>query len=326
MSSTTKTIKNWLVDSFPAPSLMMMPAAALDISPNSVKYLDAQYTAIGCLPGTFNEAFLPEGTIVDGAVQDRAALISALKELQEKGGHSFAFVAIPENALYLYTLQLAGRLSDAAIIQQIEFSFKEHVPLPLSEAIYDFDRVGVTRTGTIVSVTVAPRVVIEDYQRVLSEAGFTTRAIELEAYAVARSISASGTGAAKRGIEMIVDIGYSRAGIMVTKNGLPIFSITIPGGSQAMETVLDECKKQYAFWDTRTNAKGKRIERIMRVLATGGTSRELVAPLGKAIGREVELANVWQNLFSSDNYISAIDARDAQAMATLAGLLLLNKA
>ena len=321
MSKTTKRVKDWIISAFPAPSLMTMPAAALDISPNSVKYLNGTYTANGCLPKGFKEVFLPEGTIINGAVQDHKALVSALKEIKSTSDRKFAFVAIPENALYLYTLQLSGRLSEDAIMQQIEFSFKDHIPLPLSDAIYDFDIVGMTRNGTIVSVTAAPKEVIQGYERALSEAGFITRAIELEAYAVARSTSAL----AGAGVAMVIDIGYSRAGIIITKRGVPIFSITVSGGSQEMNTVLSECKKQYAFWDTRTNVKGKRIERIAQVLVTGGTSSEFIAPLSAAVGREVQPANVWQNLFSSDDHIPEIDAQEAQAMATLAGLLLKNK-
>jgi len=170
-------------------------------------------------------------------------------------------------------------------------------------------------------VTAAPKEVIEGYEAALHEAGFIARSIELEACAVARSASVI----SRSGVEMVIDIGYSRAGIIITKHGLPIFSVTIAGGSQSLDKVLDECKKQYTFWDTRTNKKGKRIERIERVLVTGGTSREFIKPLSDAIGAEAQIANVWQNLFEIDDYIPAIDAGEAQAMATLAGLLLKNK-
>jgi len=322
MTMAKKGIAGWFINAFPAPKYITMPAVALDISPNSIKYLDGTYTATGCLPGAFREVFLPEGTIVNGVVQDHDAFVAALSELQKKGGHTFAFAAIPESALYLYTLRLKGHLSDAAIMQQVEFSFEEHVPLPLSEAVYDFDRVGQLQGGVMVSVTAAPKDVISGYQKAFRESGFIVRAVELEAHAVARSVSRKGS---QGGISMIVDIGYSRAGIIITKNSLPIFSITISGGSKEVDTVIAECKKQYTFWDTRTNSKGKRIERITSVQVTGGTSGEFVDLLSNALGKEVQLAQIWGNLFGIDEYIPAINAEDSQAMATLAGLLLKNK-
>ena len=321
-----KNIKNLLINAFPAPRYMTMPAIALDISPNSVKYLDAKYMAKGCLPGRFKEVFLPEGTIIDGVVKDSEALTNALKELKEDN-YKFAFVAIPENALYLYTLHLKGKLNNTAIMQQIEFSFNEHVPIHLNEAIYDFDKIGNTRDGTVVSVTVAPKVVIEGYKQALDKAGFIIKSIELEACAVTRAISLrqSCCGKSQGGVEMIVDIGHSRAGIIMVKNSLPIFSITLAGGSQKIDKVLKECKKQYTFWDTRTNNKGKRIERIEKVSITGGKSKDFVKSLSDALGAEVQIANVWQNLFDINEHIPTIDATESQAMATLAGLLLKNK-
>ncbi len=318
---TSKRVRDWFITAFPAPSFLTMPAAALDISPNSIKYLDCIYTAQGYIPRDFQEVFLPEGAINNGRVVNYDAFVHSLRELKHKSKRKFAFVAIPENALYVYTLRLKGRLHTQAIMQQIEFSFNEHVPLPLNEAIYDFDIVGMTHSATVVSVTAAPKDVIDGYVAALYDAGFQPRVVELEAYAVARSIAK----ADKVGVEMIIDIGYSRAGIIITKHGIPIFSVTIAGGSKNISIVLEECKKQYTFWDTRTNKKGRRIERITNVFVTGGTSSAYISKISEAIGRRVYLANVWQNLFDTDDYIPTIDADKAQSMATLAGLLILNK-
>ncbi len=315
-------LSNWIVDAFPVPRYMRMPSAALDISPNSVKYLDCKYTSKGFLPTDFKEVFLPEGTIVDGIVKDEEVLSKALSEIREQSVRKFVFVAIPENALYLYTVVLKGSPSRKEILHQVEFSFKEHVPISLENAIYDFDIVGRSKNGTLVSVTVAPKSVINKYERVLSSAGFVTRVIELEAHSVARSVSDS---ILTIGVEMVVDIGYQRAGIIIIKKGLPIFSITIPGGSKMVAEVIDECKKQYTFWDTRTNSKGRRIERISRVTVCGGAGKEVVESLREVLNRDVAFANVWKNLFNIDDYIPNINSDEAQGMATLAGLLLKNK-
>ncbi len=319
-------LKNWFIDSFPAPELMTMPAAALDISPNSIKYLDGKYTSDGCLPQVFDEVFLDEGTIVNGVIKDEDALIKALSSLRKKHKSKFVSVAIPENALYLYTMQLSGRPSRSAVLQQIEFTASEHVPINIEDSVYGFDVVSFARNSTFISVTVAPIELISGYERVLSRAGFTVLSIELEAYAVARAVSALGSGSVSNiGVEMVLDIGYERAGIIIVRNGLPIFTVTISGGSKAIDVVIDECKKQYTFWDTRTNHKGHRIERVAGVIVCGGSSKEMIEPLSAALKVDVELANIWQNLFDINNFVPMIDAKEALAMATLAGLLLNNK-
>jgi hypothetical protein len=125
---------------------------------------------------------------------------------------------------------------------------------------------------------------------------------------------------------MVVDIGYNRAGIIITSNNLPIFTTTVSGGSKNSKEVIDECKKQYLFWDTRTNQKGRRIERVSGITVCGGSGLEFAKELRSEIDTDIKTANVWQNLFSIDNFIPDIPAKEALAMATLAGLLLNNKA
>lgn len=314
---------NWIIRSFPAPEYLTMPAAALDISPNSIKYLDGKYTPKGCLPQAFDEVFLKEGVIVNGVIEDEEAFINALKEIKIKHKREFVFVAIPENALYLYTLRLAGRPSMASVMHQIEFTFNEHVPIDVVDSAYDFDVIQYGRDSTLISVTVAPKRLISRYERTLAAAGFTARSIELEAYAVVRAVAS--LRGSLNSVEMIVDIGYNRAGIIIARNKLPIFTITIPGGSKNNSMVLDECKKQYLFWDTRTNEKGRRIERVSGITICGGSAVEFTKSLKKVIDVDIKIANIWQNLFSIDDFIPKISSKESLAMATLAGLLLNNK-
>ena len=315
---------NWFVKSFPAPEYITMPAAALDISPNSIKYLDGKYDYKGCLPQTFDEVFLDKGVIDKGIIQDEEVFINALKTLRHKHRRQFVFVAIPENALYLYTMYLPGKPSKASAMQQIEFAFSEHVPIKLEDSVYDFDIVQHNRLGTLLSITAAPKSVVSSYERALTAAGFTVRGIELEAYAVARAVIDKHHNT--NGVDMIVDIGYNRAGIIITRNGLPIFTVTIPGGSKQAQLVIDECKKQYLFWDTRTNKKGHRIERVSGVTVCGGSAVEFARLLRAEIDANIKIANVWQNLFDTEDFIPSIKAKESLAMATLAGLLLNNKA
>ncbi len=315
-------LSSWVIDAFPTPKYMRMPSAAIDISPNSVKYLDSRYTSKGVLPTGFKEVFLPEGTIVDGVIDDERAFVEALNELRQHSKHQFVFVSMPESALYLYTMVVNRGLNRNNILQQIEFSFADNVPINIEEAVYDFDIIGESREGVAISVTVAPRAVVEDYHKALNEAGFVTRSLELEAYAITRSVYTCDVAGA---VEMIVDVGHTRAGIIIAKSGLPIFSITVKGGKDMLNKVVDECKKQYTFWDTQTNTKGRRVDRIKKVLICGGAAEEILEPLEKRLGVHIAYANVWQHLFDINDFIPDITFHQSLTTATLAGLLLNNK-
>ncbi len=318
------SLKRWYVDAFPPPDFLTMPAAALDISPNSIKYLEGDYTSAGCALGSFQEVFLRSGVIVDGKISDMEEFVNSLKKIREVSEKEFLHISIPENSVYLYSVTLKDIHDADDIMYQIEFSFNEHVPVSINEVWYDFDIVNRNSAGVLVSVTAAPRQVVSEYERAVISAGFFPKAIELETYAVARSVSDK-THENASGIVMIIDMGYSRASIIIAKNGIPIFSITVPGGSKSVSDVVSECKAQYMFWDTRTNSRGKRIDRVKEVLVTGGSGRLILEPLKRELQVDIKLANVWRNLFDTDMYIPAIHEKESHSMATLAGLLLKNK-
>jgi Tfp pilus assembly PilM family ATPase len=317
-------LSQWFMSSFPVPEYLTMPAAGLDISSNSIKYLEGTYTPNGCLPQRFSEVFLPEGTIRRGEIVEKQIFIDVLRQLFKKHKRKYVFVSIPENALYLYTMQLSGNPDYNSIIQQIEFSFSEHVPISIKDAVYDFDIVSSDNMTTLISVTVAPATLIDMYVDAITSAGFLVRSIELEAYAISRAVVKHNNRS--HDTEMIIDIGHNRAGIIIAKNGLPIFTNTIQSKSNDHIEIVDECKKQYTFWDTRTDNKGRRIDRVSRIeLCGGGVNTKLEHVLKKQLQAQINMANVWQNLFDINNYVPDISADGSLAMATLAGLLLNNK-
>lgn len=312
----------WLWRAFPVPRYLLMQATAVDISPNSIKVLTGTFTDKGCLPLVFDEIFLPPGAIERGVIHDTATIIAALSEL--KGRHSMEYVAvsIPEDALYLYTLEIAGPLEHKAVLQQIEFTFSEHVPFGIESAIYDFDVVERYSGGGVVSVTVAPQETIQTYESLLTQAGLQPTVLELEAHAIARSVCC-----ACRDVEMVVDIGHARTAVILTKHSVPIFTATIDAGVDGMDEVVTGCKRHFTFWDTRSDTQGRRVERVARVILCGGGATEPFAQaLRQAISAEVLITDVWQHLFSTHEYIPSILQEDSKSMATLAGLLLSNKA
>lgn len=316
------TLLKFVLDSFPPPRYIMMPSAGVDISPNSIKVLTGKFTTSGCIPEGFDEVYLSPGTIVGGSIENKKEVVSVLRELKKKHKLHFISASIPEDALYLYTQDVSGAWKRSAIEQQIEFAFSEHVPFPASEAVYDYDVVTFEYGKGVVSVTAAPRKTIESYEAVFKEAGLTPLHMELEAHAIARSVC-SGEDV----VEMVVDVGHKRAGIIITKNAIPVFSITMDTGSDNAPAVVEACKTHFTFWDTRTDADGKRIERIERViLAGGGASLEIQDALTRHIPVPIEFANVWQHLFSTSEYIPEVEAKASLSFATLSGLLLNNKA
>lgn len=345
---------------FPPPSFLSMPAAGVDISDTSIKYLDAAYNRAGYVPRAFDTLQLPRGVVVDGVVEDGNALAQALRNLREKHARHFANISLPEELVYLYSMQVPSVQTHKEIMQVIEFSLAEHAPIAVDNAVFNYDVIREYVGVTDISVTVFPKDVIFGYKRACEEAGFIVKALELEAQSVARSvIPRSNTG-----VSMVIDFGRTRTGITIANGQVPIFSTTVKVGGNALTeaimnfysvseekadkikrtqgiaenkdpklkdilmntttALIDEIRRHYRFWDTRRDEEGNKTAAIERIYLCGGAVglKGLPEHVSGVLQVPVHVGDVWQNMFSIDAHIPDVDRTISWQYATAAGLLL----
>ncbi|MDP2650040.1 MAG: pilus assembly protein PilM, partial [bacterium] len=295
-----------LATMFPPPGFLSMPAAGIDISDTSIKYLDAAYNRAGYVPRDFDSMRLPRGIVVDGVVENKDALAEALKTLSQKHDRHFANISLPEELVYLYTIPIQSGQSDQATRQMVEFSLTEHVPILADNAVFDFDIISGENGVSEASVTVFPKDVIAGYKEACEKGGFHVKALELEAQSVARAViprEASGTS-------MVIDFGRTRTGITIAKGQVPLFSTTVKVGGNALteaimnfysvseekadeikriqglaeckdeklcalllnttKALTDEIRRHYRFWTTRKDEGGEREAVIEQIYLCGG--------------------------------------------------------
>lgn len=352
-----------VVGAFPPPEFLSMPAAAIDISDTSIKYLDTQYTTAGYIPRNFSSVPLPEGVVSGGAVRDIVALGAALSPLRKKYKRKFAFISLPEELAYLFTVRIPHS-EDTDIKEAVEFALGEHVPVALQDAIFDYDIIAEGSRDTEVSVTVYERKVVEGYIEALQLAGFEVRACELEA----RSVVGSVVPGAASGVSMVVDFGRNRTGITIARGKSPIFTTTVHVGGEsiteaimkyktvtaeeadilkrevgltqkedeklrsilvdAVHTLVGEIERHYQFWGTRRDERGRRIDRINNIYLCGGAAGllGLTEYMTEELRVSVHTANVWQNMFDTNEYVPPMDKTLSWQYATVAGLVLIDSA
>ena len=351
---------NRIATLFPPPAFLAMPAAAIDISDTSIKYLDAEYTSAGLVPRVFDHIRLEQGIVADGVVADAASLARALKELQRNNKRRFANVSLPEELVYIYTLEVPTAHKHKDILKVVEFSLSEHVPIPAGNAVFNYDVMRRRGDVTEVSVTVFPKDVVEGYRSAFEESGFIVKSFELEAHSVARSI----IPAESNGVSMVIDFGRTRTGITIALGQVPIFSTTVKvGGNALTESIMqhysvgeeeadaikrtqglsectepvickklldtttdliDEIRRHYRYWDTRRDEEGNKIAGIERIYLCGGAVglKGLPEHVSGLLQVPVRVGNVWNNMFSLDEHIPNVSRTISWQYATAAGLLL----
>jgi len=339
-----------------------MPAGGIDISDTAIKYCELTTTAAGHVPTVLTTLPLSDGVIVEGAIQDGDALTQALREVRKKAHTPFANVALPEELVYLYTLEIPIEHSRTDILQVIEFSLSEHAPIPVEQAMFDYDTVRVRGNVREISVSVFPRDVVDGYFQACTRAGFVVKALELEANAVARSV----IPVAYDNVAMVIDMGRTRTGITIAYNHVPLFTTTIRIGGEVFsdairkhidinmsdeeinrikwEEGMEHCThkglctdlqntadaltkdllRHFRYWNTRRGHDGVIIAPISEVYLCGGAValRSFPEQVSDALRVPVKTGNVWCNTFSFDDYIPHIPKRFSLGYATAIGLVL----
>lgn len=345
---------------FPPPEFLAMPAAGIDVSDTSIKYLDASYSSAGLVPRVFDSVRIPRGLVVDGVVEDIDGLGAALRELRGANDRQFANVSLPEELVYLYTLEVPTAHEEKEILQMVEFSLSEHVPIHADNAVFNYDIMRRRGPVTDISVTVFPKDVIEGYKQAFEVGGFKVKGFELEAQSVARSI----IPVESEGVSMVIDFGRTRTGITIAFGQVPIFSTTVKvGGNALTEAIMkhysvseqeadeikrkqgiaeceeeklckvlmdtttaltEEIRRHYRYWDTRRDDDGNRIAGIERIFLCGGAVglKGLPEHVSSVLQVPVRVGNVWENMFNLNKHIPKVSRIISWQYATAAGLLL----
>ncbi len=353
-------LTNRILAFFPPPQFLEMPAAGIDISDTSIKYIDAVHTRAGMVPRTVRKIDLEEGIVENGIVRNVDKLAQALKDFSYKDKRKYANVALPEELVYLYTIEVPTAHKHKEILQVIEFSLSDHAPIPAQNAVFNYDKVSIGPEITEISVTVFPKDVIDTYAQAFHNSGFKVKAFELESHTVARAAIPKKS----KDISMVIDFGKTRTGITIAAGQTPVFSTTVKVGGDiftqvirenlkvdsdkidaikknegitdarnsvlkekmlhAADELVEEIQKHYRYWNSRQSDEEGIIEPIKHIYLCGGAvvTKGLPEYVADTLNLPVKIADVWQNMFDIDKYIPDIHKDDSLSMATGAGLIL----
>src|SRR3569832_1629239 len=154
-----------LARAFPTPKLLMPRAAGIDISDASIKWLILEPAGDWFRIATYGELPLQAGIVVSGVIRDVDALGKSLQEVRgHLGGIKAAHAALPEEAAYVFGMQVPYPTPRDQILKMIEFEFEDRVPIPPAAAVFDFSEILPRESGgEEISVVVFPKEVATAY-------------------------------------------------------------------------------------------------------------------------------------------------------------------
>lgn len=307
---------------FPPPKFLLMPHAGLDISDDGMHVV--AYEGFG---GTRHISLsgqedFPPGLFQGGDITNEKEFVSRLAQFGKKHGLSGVKVSVPEEKAYLFQTEVPST-DQKKIEQNIEFKLEENVPLSGQDAVFYFDLLPKSATGGVLkaSVSVVPRVYIEQYMNLIKKAGLTPVSFEIVPKAIARSIIASGSEKTR----LIIHAMSQKTGLYVVSGNVVHFTFTGPWGTETVkgtQNMLDEVRKEISrirlFWLTRENNKD-----FDEVVLVGKNATVLEQACRTETGEtpfNVKIADIWVNAINVDKYIPSITKSDSLSYAVAAGL------
>ncbi len=345
-----------------APTYYKLPAAALDISDHSIKYMELKKTELGYLPENYEKFTIPENIIKSGEILDLEALRDELKKIRIKyPKFKFVNISLPEELAFVFTVTLKkSDIEDSSVRQLIEFKLPEFVPFNAANTLFDFELIADYERVQVYSVVVYSKKVVQEYIDATEAAGFMVKSAELETLSMARAIIPRDSIGDEKPV-LVLDIGNNKIGLAILLKGTPLFTSTVqaPVNKYFTKMYKDYSKtdkienEQLNNWKfkkglvyTRSELieefskntvseirkilnyynshKGEQFGKVSRVYVCGGNAavKGIESVIAAQLNLDTEKGSVWQNMFNLEKYIPDIDKQSSFMYATVVGLLL----
>lgn len=354
-NAQSSRVPNWIKHGFPPPEYLRFNFAGINLSDHSIKVCKTVIDKEHYLIDMIDTITLPEGSIVNGELQDSEAVSKMLAKIADTYKIDFVRISIPEEKVYLVTFTIPPT-SPEKLRSVIEFHIGDHIPLSVDEINFDFDVIKTNAANKVTEVVViaAAKSTTRELIDLANSAGLIPFSLEVEAQAIARVVTSEND----KKTHMVLDIGRSRTGISIIKDGIVRYTTTIEFGGdviveclaklrnidmvaaeklkradgldlskyneseqvkleEIMVNLIHEINRRKNYWQSQTGGV------IDEVLLVGGNAStpQLTKYLAKQTNLPVKIANIWQNVYSdrvSDRPVSDSEALGYAAVIGLA--------
>jgi len=190
---------------------------------------------------------LEPGIVVGGELREPGALAEALKNFFEKNRlpKKGVRLGIANNRIGVRTFEIEGVGDPKQLENAIKFRAQETLPIPIDDAVLDYQILGeYTREDGVhvrkVLLVVAYRDLIDRYVEACKKAGIFLTGIDLEAFALLRALQApqEGAGGNAEAALVAVAIGHERSTFAVSDGRTCEFTRVLDWGGSQLNVAL----------------------------------------------------------------------------------------
>ena len=282
----------------------------LDISDLTLKVAQVNKRGRSIRMQAMNRLSLEEGIIDGGEIKDRRKLLNSIRKLWKDPllgsiNSDKVVASLPDTKTFVKLLIVDKSPNDLS--ETIEAEIEKNVPYMINKVYYDWQIIEEGEDSYSVLVGACPKEISDDYYNLLTEAGFSVEALEIEAIALARALleeeAPRKSKSKKKNNYLIVDLGKSRSTFVVYSQGAIIFTADIEVGGDDITQEIDE----------KLNLSYKEAEKKKVQHSKGGSSKsnieveKIIDQKFMEINKKInEIAGFYNNRYSDRGKIGKI--------------------
>jgi type IV pilus assembly protein PilM len=219
----------------------------LDIGTSGVRAAQLRSSGSGVTLERFGQVALPAGAVRDGEVIDPEAVAVAIRHLwaQARFGTKQVVVGVANQKVVVRQVDLPW-LPAKELRSSLAYQVQDFIPMPVEQAILDvhpleeFTNDKGARTVRVLLIAAA-RDMVGSMLDAVQRAGLQPSLVDLNSFAVLRSLVTPGSGLGSLQAEALVDVGASVTNIVVHQGGVPRFvRILLMGGADITDAVAEQ--------------------------------------------------------------------------------------
>ncbi len=215
----------------------------LDIEPGYVAAVEARPGGLAVERAA--SAPLAPGVVRDGEIADVEALAVVLRGFfREHGFGKRVRLGVANQRIVVRTVDLPPLEDRKELDAAVRFQAQEHIPMPLDQAVLDFQSLGIVDTPdgprTRVVLVAARRDMIERLLAAARQAGLRPAGIDLSAFAMIRALQAGGESEAEAGQATLYVCVGGMTNLALADGSRCLFTRVVAGGSETMAQELAE--------------------------------------------------------------------------------------
>jgi type IV pilus assembly protein PilM len=245
------------------------PPVGLDIGTDFIRAAQIKSTNAGFVLVNYGSVAMPFGAVVEGEIVDPEAVSGAIKELWKRHGFRVSDVAIGVS-----NQKVVVRLIDLPFMERdelegaIQYQAQDYIPIPVEEAIIDFQIIGDYMTPADehmmeVLLVAAQRDMIQTAVEAVEGAKLRLAQVDVTAFALVRSLLGSTPswfaeegGSAGEALG-IVHMTSGLTNIAVVERGIPRFTrVSALAGNQFTQAVANVLNLTFDEAEDLKNAAG----------------------------------------------------------------------